>query len=52
MSEHQDWQRATALRRFQSADDQIPRSVRIAAAAAYVGCNIADVERWLREAGL
>jgi hypothetical protein len=52
MSEHRDWQQKVALRHFRAADTNLPRQVRLAAASAYSGASIADVNAWLKGAGL
>jgi hypothetical protein len=48
MNEHKNWQRTTAIIHFERAESHLPRSVRVAAAASYVGASISDVEAWLK----
>lgn len=54
MSEHQDWQRETAIRRIaeeQSADSPPPLPQSIAAAARYVGATPVEIDRWWKGRG-
>jgi hypothetical protein len=52
MTDHQKWQRETAVAYFRRSDSAIPRQTRVSSCAAYTGATIADVDRWLRAVGL
>lgn len=54
MSEHQTWQRETAVRRIRNEQDgpnPPPLRISIASAATYVDASVAQVEAWWRGRG-
>jgi NTP pyrophosphatase (non-canonical NTP hydrolase) len=54
MSEHQTWQRSTAIRKIeteQAASNPPPLVQSIAAAARYVGAEAGEVDRWWKGRG-
>jgi hypothetical protein len=54
VSEQTEWKRTTAIRKVeedQRAENPPPLAHSIAAAARYVGADVAEVERWWRGRG-
>lgn len=54
MSEHLEWQRTTAIKKVaeeQDGENAPPIATSFAAAARYVGADVAAVERWWRGRG-